>query len=111
MGPGSLRRAIERKSPMLLHRSIRTGSSIFATYRATGRSVAHALASVPALAQPKADRASFRSALVKKCKTDASKTSDENAAIFRMNIGIPALCVCVSVLLWERFTDAEILAL
>jgi hypothetical protein len=43
MGPGSLRRAIERKSPMLLHRSIRTGSSIFANYNATGRSLAHGL--------------------------------------------------------------------
>src|ERR1700674_1088454 len=43
MGPGSLRRAIERKSPTLLHRSIRTGSSIFANYRATGRSLAHGL--------------------------------------------------------------------
>src|SRR5437660_734746 len=43
MGPGSLRRAIERKSPMLLHRSIRTGSSIFANYSATGRSLAHGL--------------------------------------------------------------------
>jgi hypothetical protein len=37
MGPGSLRRAIERKSPMLLHRSTRTGSSTFANYKATGR--------------------------------------------------------------------------
>src|SRR5712692_7097091 len=37
----SVRRAIERKSPMLLHRSIRTGSSIFANYSATGRSLAH----------------------------------------------------------------------
>src|SRR5712692_1140606 len=43
MGPGSLRRAIERKSPMLLHRSIRTGSSIFANYSVTGRSLAHGL--------------------------------------------------------------------
>jgi hypothetical protein len=32
MGPGSLRRAIERKSPMLLHRSTRTGSSTLANY-------------------------------------------------------------------------------
>jgi hypothetical protein len=30
MGPGSFRRAIKRKSPMLLHRSTRTGSSTFA---------------------------------------------------------------------------------
>src|ERR1700682_5373464 len=44
MGPGSLRRAIERKSPMLLHRSIRTGSSTFANYRATGRSLAQSVA-------------------------------------------------------------------
>src|ERR1700738_4985786 len=36
MGPGSLRRAIERKSPMLLHRSVRTGSSILANYSANG---------------------------------------------------------------------------
>src|ERR1700688_3703059 len=43
MSAGSLRRAIERISPMLLHRSIRTGSSIFANYRATGRSLAHGL--------------------------------------------------------------------
>src|SRR6478672_10634199 len=35
-GPRSLRRAIERKSPMLLHRSTRTGSSTFAHYKATG---------------------------------------------------------------------------
>src|ERR1700730_3955116 len=48
MGPGSLRRAIERKSPMLLHRSIRTGSSIIANYSATGRSLAHELCSVEA---------------------------------------------------------------
>src|SRR5207247_9531918 len=43
MGLGRLRRAIERKSPMLLHRSIRTGSSIFANYSATGRSLEHGL--------------------------------------------------------------------
>src|SRR6266568_8705606 len=35
MGPGSLRLAIERKSFTLLHRSIRTASSIFATYSAS----------------------------------------------------------------------------